>query len=168
MLSKRKQPSSKLTKKLSPEKISSPAATTPKDVDPRICGLLDAVKRGWYRLETGELFTGFKVTCDDIVLDVGCGEGNAILFCAKQGAHVVFSDIDAAKINALIDKAKKTKARKVEGFVSDTTPLPLPDEYATKILAMEMLEHTVNPEKILAELVRVGKAGAEYLITERE
>ena len=87
-----------MTSKLTPEKISSPAATTSKDVDPRICGLLDAVKRGWYRLETGELFIGFKVTRDDIVLDVGCGEGNALLFCAKQGAHVVFSDIDATKL----------------------------------------------------------------------
>jgi len=165
MLSKRKRLSSKLTSKLNPEKLSSPAATTPKDVDPRICGLLDAVKRGWYRLETGELFIGFKVNRDDIVLDVGCGEGNAILFCAKQGAHVVFSDIDAAKIKALIEKAKETKARKVEGFVSDTTPLPLPCEYATKILSMEMLEHTLNPENILAELVRVGKPGAQYFIT---
>jgi ubiquinone/menaquinone biosynthesis C-methylase UbiE len=126
---------------------------------------LDAVRRGWYRLETGELFTGFKVAADDIVLDVGCGEGNAILFCAKQGAHVVFSDVDAAKIQALIEKANQSPARKVEGFVSNTTPLPLPGEYATKILAMEMLEHTPEPEKILAELVRVGKPGCQYLIT---
>ena len=140
-------------------------AKTRQNVDPRFCGLRDAVRRGWYRLETGELFTGFKVTQDDIVLDVGCGEGNAILFCAKQGAHVVFSDVDAAKIQALTEKANHTQARKVEGFVSDTTPLPLPDAYATKILATEMLEHTANPEMILAELVRVGKRGAKYLIT---
>ncbi|PKN68977.1 MAG: SAM-dependent methyltransferase [Deltaproteobacteria bacterium HGW-Deltaproteobacteria-12] len=135
------------------------------NVDPRFCGLRDAVRRGWYNLETGELFAGFKVTRDDIVLDVGCGEGNAILFCAKQGAHLVFSDVDEAKIKALIAKASSTAARKVEGFVSDSTPLPLADQYATKILATEMLEHTANPELILAELVRVGKPGAKYLIT---
>jgi ubiquinone/menaquinone biosynthesis C-methylase UbiE len=146
-------------------KICGRASTAQQDVDPRFCGLRDAVKRGWYQLETGELFTGFKVTKSDVVLDVGCGEGNAVLFCAKQGAHIVFSDIDAAKIKALIKKAGETKARKVEGFVSNTTPLPLPDEYATKILAMEVLEHTANPEIILAELVRVGKPDAQYLIT---
>jgi hypothetical protein len=44
-------------------------------------------------------------------------------------------------------------------------PLPLPDEYATKILSMEMLEHTSNPEMILQELVRVGKPKSRYLIT---
>jgi len=162
MQSKHKQPSPEPAGSAKREPRTKSA--TP-DVDPRYCGLRDAVRRGWYRLETGELFDGFKITEDDIVLDVGCGEGNAVLFCAKQGAHVVFSDVDAAKIKALTEQALATPARKVEGFVSDSTPLPLPDEYATKILATEMLEHTPNPESILAELVRVGKPGARYLIT---
>ncbi|HOQ43127.1 MAG TPA: class I SAM-dependent methyltransferase [Smithellaceae bacterium] len=137
----------------------------PKDVDPRVCGLRDAVKRGWYRLETGELFAGFQVAQEDVALDVGCGEGNATLFCARQGAHVVFSDSDAEKIKALAEKMKETNARKFEAFVSDSLPLPLPDAYATKILCTEMLEHTPEPEKIMAELVRVGKPNARYLIT---
>lgn len=142
-----------------------PVSMDQENTDPRVSGLIDAVKRGWYQMDTGELFTGFKVTKEDIVLDVGCGEGNAILFCAKQGAHIVFSDVDAAKIQALMETARQSPARKVEGFVSDTLPLPLPDEYVTKILSTEMLEHTSHPEKILAELVRVGKPGAQYLIT---
>ena len=165
MISKRKRQSPQSGKALKPKKVSSSRATARKDADPRMCGLIDILKRGWYKSDTGELCAGFKVTADDIVLDVGCGDGGATLFCARQGAHIVFSDVNATKIKALIEKANETKARKVEGFVSDTTPLPLPDEYATKILSMEMLEHTTNPEKILAELVRVGKPGAQYLIT---
>ena len=140
-------------------------AAVPKDVDPRVCGLQDAVKRGWYRLETGELFAGFQVVREDVALDVGCGEGNAALFCARQGAHVVCSDSDAEKIKALAEKMKEAGARKFEAFVSDSLPLPLPDAYATKILCTEMLEHTPEPEKIMAELVRVGKSNARYLIT---
>lgn len=165
MPGKPKRPRSGVAGKLNQRKISTPEAMARKDVDPRICGLLDAVRRGWYQLETGELFAGFKVTRNDIVFDVGCGEGNAVLFCARQGAHVVFSDVDEIKVKALIEKADASKARKVEGFVSDSTRLPLPDEYATKILSTEMLEHTVNPGKIIAELVRVGKRNAQYLIT---
>lgn len=154
-----------MAKSFKPKKIDRRTTNARQDVDPRFCGLRDAVRRGWYCLETGELFAGFQVTEDDIVLDVGCGQGNAVLFCAKQGAHVVFSDVDAAKIKALIKQARATGARKVEGFVSNTLPLPLPDAYATKILATEMLEHTQDPESILAELVRVGRPGAKYLIT---
>jgi ubiquinone/menaquinone biosynthesis C-methylase UbiE len=141
------------------------AAINKKDVDPHFCGLRDAVKRGWYRLETGELFDGFQVTENDVVLDVGCGRGNAVLFCARQGAHVVFADVDTEKIRVLIDQVRTTRARKVEGFVIDALHLPLPDAYATRILATEMLEHTEDPERILAELVRVGKPGAKYLIS---
>ena len=165
MISKRKRQSPQLGKTSKPQKKISPRATARKNADPRMCGLIDILKRGWYKSDTGELCAGFKVTADDIVLDVGCGDGGATLFCARQGAHIVFSDVNATKIKALKKIANETKARKVEGFVSDTTPLPLPDEYATKILSMEMLEHTTNPEKILAELVRVGKPGAQYLIT---
>lgn len=165
MLNKLKQWPSKLVGALKPQKINSPAISVQEDVDPRLCGLRDAMRRGWYKAETGELFDGFKVTAEDIVLDAGCGDGETILFCASHGAHVVFSDVNDKKIKALIERANKTKAKKVEGFISDTMPLPLPDEYATKILSMEMLEHTSNPARILAELVRVGKPGAQYLIT---
>jgi len=165
MTGKAKRPRSGSARMLKRQKVSNRAATAVRDIDPRMCGLIDAVRRGWYRLETGELFAGFKITRDDIVLDVGCGEGNAILFCAKQGAHIVFSDVDETKIKTLIEKANASRARKVEGFVSDASVLPLPDAYATKILATEMLEHTSRPEKIMTELVRVGKRGARYLIT---
>ncbi len=135
------------------------------NTNPRICGLKEAVRRGFFNVETGELATGFKITAQDVVLDAGCGDGGAILFCARQGAHIVFSDVDEEKVKSVAGRASQTEARKVEGFVSDTMPLPVPDGYATKILFMEVLEHTENPEKILAELVRVGQAGARYLIT---
>lgn len=82
------------------------------ELDPRVCGLKDAVLRGWYQSDTGELFPGFKIMADDVVLDVGCGDGAAILFCARQGAHIVFSDVDAGKIKILIAKARYSKARK--------------------------------------------------------
>ncbi len=160
-----RKPASKEAARQTHRKKATRKTTSTPDADPRWCGLKDAVRRGWYNLETGELFAGFQIRADDIVLDAGCGEGNAVLFCAKQGAHVVFADVDKEKISALIEKAGKTPARKVEGFVSDCLPLPLPDAYATKVLATEMLEHTENPKAILAELVRVGRPGAKYLIT---
>jgi 2-polyprenyl-3-methyl-5-hydroxy-6-metoxy-1,4-benzoquinol methylase len=133
--------------------------------DPRKVGFQDAFNSGWYQRETGELLQGFKIVPEDTVLDVGCGDGLATLFCASQGAHVVFSDVDERKIENLKEKALRSKARKVEAHVSDSTPLPLADAYASKVLAMEMLEHTEDPEAIVCELVRVGKPGAQYLIT---
>ena len=164
MQAKRKNVPSKLSGAPRPGK-KSPQTASAQDADPRYCGLKDAVRRGWYRLETGELFPGFQVMREDIVLDVGCGEGNAVEFCARQGAHVVFCDVEKEKVETATRKAAMAGARKIEGFVSDSMPLPLPDAYATKILATEMLEHTPDPDIILAELVRVGMPGTRYLIT---
>jgi len=135
------------------------------EIDRGWVGIIDAKKSGWYNNETGELVSGFFVNAEDTVLDVGCGAGLATMFCAKRGAHIVFTDIEADKVDSLKERALKSDARKVEAIVSDSIPLPIEDGYATKILAMEMLEHTENPEKILQELVRVGKPGAQYLIT---
>ena len=136
-----------------------------QNVDPRSIGLRDAVNSGWYQRETGELLKGFPIDSQDIVLDVGCGEGLSILFCANQGAHVVFTDVSPKKIEHLREKAQRYPARKVEAYVSDSLPLPLADGYVTKVLAMDMLEHTEDPAAIMAELYRVGKPGAKYLIS---
>lgn len=131
----------------------------------RVVGLTDAVRSGWYQSETGELVNGFKIVPEDIVLDVGCGDGLATHFSARQGSHVIFTDVDPVKIEGVRKLVSGLGARKLEGIVSDTDPLPLSDEYATKILAMEMLEHTEDPQQVLRELVRVGQPGAQYLIS---
>jgi SAM-dependent methyltransferase len=144
---------------------ADPEAADKTAADPRKVGYQDAVNSGWYQRESGELLEGFKIVPEDTVLDIGCGEGLAALFCASRGAHVVFTDVDPEKIAALREKAVRSKARKIEAFVSDSRPLPLDDDYASKVLAMEMLEHTNDPAAILAEMVRVGKPGAHYLIT---
>lgn len=134
-------------------------------VDSRMCGLRDAVQSGWLNQSTGELVAGFSITPNDVVLDVGCGEGMSTLFAARCGAEVIFSDIDVDKIAQLEKRVKTVPARKSQAIVSDTNPLPLSDGLASRIIAMEMLEHVDDPAKVLAELYRVGQPGALYLLT---
>lgn len=134
-------------------------------VDSRICGLVDNVQSGWFRQESGELLEGFPIAPADVVLDVGCGEGGATMFAARCGAHVIFSDTDAAQVERLVAKVAASPARGLQALVCDTNPLPLPDACASRIIAMEMLEHVDDPAQVLAELVRVGQPGALYLLT---
>lgn len=157
-----------LKNKLLRRNIEQPTLHPPmphQDIDPRNIGYTDAVNAGWYQEATGELLKGFTITADDTVLDAGCGDGLATLFAARQGAHIIFTDVDAAKIESVKQKAAASNARAYEGHVSNSMPLPLSDGSASKILAMEMLEHTEQPATILQELIRVGKPGAQYLIT---
>ena len=139
-------------------------APAPDYVDARDCGLVDAVQSGWFLNASDELFSGFAIGPQDVVLDVGCGAGGATLFCANRGAHVVFSDVVPEKIEALRQKLEQTPARAVEGLVSDSNPLPLAADYATRLIALEVLEHVDDPATILRELVRVGQPGALCLL----
>ncbi|MGH8434017.1 MAG: class I SAM-dependent methyltransferase [Pseudomonas sp.] len=134
-------------------------------IDSRDCGLVDAVMGGWFQNATDELFRGFSITADDVVLDLGCGHGGSTLFCARRGAHVIFTDSEAAKVEALREKVRETPARQAEGIVSDSLPLPLADNLASKVIALEVLEHVEQPLAILQELVRVGRPGAQYFIS---
>jgi ubiquinone/menaquinone biosynthesis C-methylase UbiE len=105
--------------------------------DPKLVELRDAEESGWYRLEKNELFTGFTITKDDIVLDAGCGENIYAATCAKMGAEVIGRD---------------------------SNPSALPDGSLTRVLALDALNQGDDPTPLLRELARVGKQGALYLL----
>lgn len=140
-------------------------ADDPTFHDSRNVGLVDVVHAGWFQNDTGELFRGFPIGPDDVVVDVGCGAGAATLFSGRQGAQVIYCDIDAANIERLDQRVRETAARQPRGVVSDCTPLPLNDRIATRVVVMEMLEHVDHPAAVLSELARIGAPGALYLIT---
>ncbi|MET1079420.1 MAG: class I SAM-dependent methyltransferase [Pseudomonas sp.] len=146
------------------EAIWQEVSSAPDFVDSRDCGLVDAVQSGWYLGKSDELFSGFAVSAEDSVLDVGCGAGGATLFCANRGAHVTFTDVVAQKIDSLRQRVALTPARKAEGFVSDSIPLPVADASMSRVISMEVLEHVEDPPAFLRELVRVGQPGALYLL----
>jgi 2-polyprenyl-3-methyl-5-hydroxy-6-metoxy-1,4-benzoquinol methylase len=148
----------------STDEIWQETASQPDFVDSRDCGLVDAVQSGWYQSESNELFKGFAISAADSVLDVGCGAGGASLFSANRGAHVVFTDVVAEKIESLKARVAQTPARQFEGFVSDSIPLPVADASMSRVISMEVLEHVEDPAAFLRELVRVGQPGALYLL----
>ena len=128
-------------------------------------GLHDMLQLGWYNRDLGELAPGFPVEPEDVVVDVGCGDGGPVAFCAELGAHVVVADVDAAKISEAVERLKGSRARKVEAHVTNANPLPLADGCASRVICMEVLEHVDDPAVLMAELVRIGRKGALYLIT---
>lgn len=129
------------------------------------CGLSDLCLSGWFNNDTRELFTGFPVGPGDTYLDVGCGDGGAALFAARMGCDVIATDVVPAKITALEQRLRGVGTGSHRCLVSDSAPLPLPAGVATRIACCEVMEHVPDPEAFLAELVRVGSAGALYLLT---
>ncbi|MCU1748134.1 class I SAM-dependent methyltransferase [Pseudomonas sp. 6D_7.1_Bac1] len=154
-----------LVKRLFPAVKAEPLAVVPSPVSPRDVGLHDAMLDGWFLGDSGELLKGFAITADDTLLDVGCGEGVATLFAVRQGASVIFTDSEHDKVRDLARQVAAQSDKPNLGLVSNSLPLPLADGCASKVVCMEVLEHIDQPEPFMAELVRMGRPGALYLLS---
>jgi SAM-dependent methyltransferase len=127
-------------------------------------GLRDDVLRGFYNNETGEVFTGVSIDADDIVVDVGCGSGGPLQFLSTRGARVTAVDVSEEAISVARD-AVASQGGVVDFVLAPTQEIPLPDNYATRVVCMEVLEHVDDPSFSLSEMFRIGQSGALYLLT---
>ncbi len=141
------------------------SSSLPDPIDSRMCGLMDAVMGGWYQQDSNELFEGFPISAQDSVLDFGCGAGGAAIFCGKIGADIYFADSIGERLDSLEQRLHETAARGVHKRLITDAALDIPDNTVSRVIAMEVLEHTPNPHEIVAELVRVAKPGALFLLT---
>lgn len=127
--------------------------------------LADARLSGWFQQETGHLYHHFNIEPEHTVADIGCGNAPFTHFCAMRGAEIYFADIDAAKVADVELALRDTPARAVHPIVSECNPIPIPSGTADRVICMEVLEHVDDPDALMAELVRIGKPGAIYLLT---
>lgn len=126
--------------------------------------LWDIKLSGWFNNDTGEVIEGFKISAEDSVLDVGCGNGAFLAFCARQGAELLYVDIDPEKVKETTQRIQDIAKRNFMPLVSDSNPLPIADNSVSKVMCLEVIEHVDDPESFLQELVRVGEPGAQYLL----
>lgn len=151
-----------ISEKVDQQNAPSNQESKENSIDPT---LHETLLSGWFKHETGELFTGFAIKAEDSVLDIGCGDGPFAHFCASQGAEIYFADIDEGKVAAVATQLANSAARAIHPIVTDANPIPLEDGCVNKIIAMEVLEHVDDPAQFMRELVRVAKPGAQFLIT---
>lgn len=142
------------------DKTLEPKRPTYRDV-----GFRDAIRAGWYKNDTQELFDGFPINEKDTVIDVGCGFGNNLKFCAKYAAHTIGVDIDPSRVEATAELLKKEGAKSFKTIASDGNPLPIDTASIDKIICTEVLEHVDDPAITMKELVRIGKPGALYFLS---
>lgn len=133
--------------------------------DPRWAGLEDGVLSGWFLQDSDELVRGFHISADDHVLDFGCGSGESSVFCARRGAYISFADISQTKLDRVAARLAQTPARGSNAILMHDNIIPLADASVTRVIAMDVLEHTREPMLLLRELVRVGAPGARYVIS---
>jgi SAM-dependent methyltransferase len=141
------------------------AAHPKANVDSFNVGLREACLEGWFDNDTRTIFPGINVSASDVVLDLGCGDGGIVSFCARAGADIIVADIDAGKVESTRQRLSTLPAKSVRTLVTNAAPLQLDDNTASRVICTEVLEHVDNPAGVVAELVRVGRPGAQYLIS---
>ncbi len=92
-------------------------------------------------------------------LDVGCGTGLFSQAAYEKKANVTSLDVGPKLLKQV---AKKCKSKLVVGSV---TNLPFKDNSFDIVIATEIIEHTSDPKKAVAELCRVVKPKGTLIIT---
>lgn len=143
-------------------RVDAPPAGDVDRIDVGMFGLKDALLSGWF--DGDELFRGMPIGADDVVVDVGCGEGGNLAFCAARGAAVVGVDLDAQALATAEKRISGEQARSAQFHVAPAEQVPLEDGVASRVICTEVLEHVEDPMVVLRELYRIGAPGALYLI----
>lgn len=98
------------------------------------------------------------------ILELGCGRGDFLLECHKEGLDVVGIDINPEYIKISEEKIKEN-GFKPHIILAKGEELPFEDNYFDFVNCVEVLEHTQNPEKVLSEIYRVLNSDGRAFIT---
>ncbi len=102
----------------------------------------------------------------DTVLDVACGPGIVACAFAARARHVTGIDLTPA----MIDRAKELQqARGLANMswrLGTVLPLPYPDASFSVVVTRYTFHHFIDPQAVLAEMVRVCRPGGLVLVAD--
>lgn len=102
------------------------------------------------------------------VLDVGCSQGIASILLAREGHRVVGIDREQEAIRAARERLDQEEAQvreRVEFRVGEGRAVGFADGSFDAVLLGEVLEHQLDPGKLLDEARRVLRPGGRIVIT---
>jgi len=91
------------------------------------------------------------------IVDVGCGEGYVL--SRLKSPTIVGVDVSEAAVR---QAAHASDAVVIRSYAES---LPFCDSYFDAAICSEVLEHTINPKKVLEELVRVVRPGGRIILS---
>jgi 2-polyprenyl-3-methyl-5-hydroxy-6-metoxy-1,4-benzoquinol methylase len=102
------------------------------------------------------------------VLDVGCSQGIASILLAREGHRVIGIDREHEAIRAARERLDQEEAQvreRVEFRVGEGRAVGFPDGSFDAVLLGEVLEHQLDPGRLLDEARRVLRPGGRIVVT---
>lgn len=125
----------------------------------RVAGAYDAYIGRWSRLVAREFLRWLEVPGGAAWLDVGCGPGTLVEEILVEAAPRAVLGIDRSEGFVARARASVTDPR-ARFEVGDATGLPVPDGAFDAVVSGLVLNFVEPPARMVAEMVRGGRAGA--------
>jgi len=107
-----------------------------------------------------------RVSLAEDVLDVACGPGLVACAFAPHARHVTGIDITPRMIELAKQRQEEQQLRNLSWKIGDVLPLPFPSSCFHLVLTRFTFHHFLNPQAVLAEMVRVCKPGGKVMIVD--
>lgn len=107
----------------------------------------------------------FPFTASDTVINIGCGAGPQAVIYRGQYQQMVGVDINAERLAQADATLRQNGITHYQTACADVEHLPLPDGVFDKALAVDVIEHVRDPQRMCSEAHRVLKPGGVMLIT---
>lgn len=112
----------------------------------------------WHRTE----FYLKHITDGQKILDVGCSNGGLLKYLSD---HFPFSSLYAVDVGSFFVENAQRLVPRATCITAVVEELPFPDENFDVVIAGEVLEHVLDIEAALKQVVRVLKTGGVLLAT---
>jgi ubiquinone/menaquinone biosynthesis C-methylase UbiE len=100
----------------------------------------------------------------DDVLDVACGPGLVACALAAVARHVTGLDLTPAMLAQAQARQRAQGLTNLTWLVGDAVPLPFPDAAFSVVVTRYSLHHFLDPNAVLAEMVRVCAPGGRVAV----
>ena len=102
-----------------------------------------------------------KLSCDSIILDIGCGSGLLFDYLVSKVESIIGIDLSIE----LLRKAKEKNKANIHLIQADADNLPLQNNKMDLVFAFTMLQNMPSPLKTIQEIILAAKSDGQIIIT---
>jgi len=108
----------------------------------------------------------FRIGCEDVVLDAGCGTGLLLEHIAMRVNHFIGIDFAGEPLKVAKERSCRLGVKhKVSLIRADVDNPPFRDCVFDKVFALTLIQNLSDPYKTLKEMMRVMKDCSQIVVT---